>query len=283
MATTLGGGPAGADAPERDVDTGSAKLRLRIAEDGVATLTFDDPENRNPLGYDLRPVFRRAVDLVAADDAVRCLVLTGAGRAFCAGGNAKAMATQEQPPLEERIRAIRSESEAVAVLHEMPKPVVAALPGAAAGAGFAIALAADVRIAAESAFLVAAFAKLGLPGDFGGSWLLTQLVGPAKAREIYFGGERLDARACLALGLFNRVVPDAELQTAARAWARELAAGPPVALRMMKANLNRALHADLRTCIAEEAERQCWAAETDDFREATRAFAEKRAPVFRGR
>jgi len=169
------------------------------------------------------------------------------------------------------------------VLHEMPKPVIAALPGAAAGAGFSIALAADLRIAAESAFLVAAFAKLGLPGDFGGSWLLTQLVGPAKAREIYYGGERLDARACAALGLFNRVVPDSELQSAAHTWARELAAGPPIALRMMKANLNRALVADLRSCIAEEAERQCWAAETDDFREATRAFAEKRPPRFQGR
>ena len=170
-----------------------------------------------------------------------------------------------------------------AVIHEMPKPVIAALPGAAAGAGFSIALAADLRIAGESGFIAAAFAKLGLPGDFGGSWLLTRLVGPARAREIYFGSQRLDARRCLELGIFNRVVPDDELQEAARAWARELASGPPIALRWMKANLNRALTADLRACIAEEAERQCWAAETADFAEATRAFAEKRTPSFEGR
>ena len=193
------------------------------------------------------------------------------------------MATTEQPPLQERIRMIRWESEVTAILHEMPKPVIAALPGAAAGAGFSIALAADLRIAGESGFIAAAFAKLGLPGDFGGSWLLTQLVGPAKAREIYFFSQRLDAAQCLELGIFNRVVPDAQLQEAALAWARELADGPPIALRWMKANLNRALVSDLRTCIAEEAERQCWAAETEDFKEATKAFAEKRKPKFRGR
>ena len=129
----------------RDVDTGSPKLLYRI-DDGVGIVTFNDPEARNPLGYDLRPVFRRTIDAAAADPEVRCLLLTGAGRAFCAGGNAKAMATMEQPPLEERIRMIRWESEVTAVIHEMPKPVIAALPGAAAGAGFSIALAADLRI-----------------------------------------------------------------------------------------------------------------------------------------
>ncbi len=266
----------------RDVDTGSPKLLCRI-DDGVGTVTFNDPELRNPLGYDLRPVFRRTIDQMANDPEVRCLLLTGAGRAFCAGGNAKAMATMEQPPLEERIRMIRWESEVTAVIHEMPKPVIAALPGAAAGAGFSIALAADLRIAGESGFIAAAFAKLGLPGDFGGSWLLTQLVGPAKAREIFFGSARLDSAQCLELGIFNRVVPDDELQRAALDWARELAAGPPIALRWMKANLNRALVADLRSCIAEEAERQCWGAETEDFRDATRAFADKRTPRFWGR
>lgn len=266
----------------RTIDTGSEKLLCRVKE-GVGVVTFNDPDNRNPLGYDLRPVFRRTIDAVASDESIRCLLLTGAGKAFCAGGNAKAMATMEQPPLEERIRMIRWESEVTAILHEMPKPVIAALPGAAAGAGFSIALAADLRIAGESGFIAAAFAKLGLPGDFGGSWLLTQLVGPAKAREIYFGSQRLDAAQCLELGIFNRVVPDAELQEAALAWARELADGPPIALRWMKANLNRALVSDLRTCIAEEAERQCWGAETEDFKEATKAFAENRKPTFRGR
>ncbi len=264
------------------VDTGSPHLRLEI-EEGVATVTFDDPVNRNPLGRELRPVLRRTIDRVAGDDAVRCVLLTGAGNAFSAGGNAKAMATQEQPPLEARIRAIQWESEVSALLHEMPKPSIAALPGAAAGAGFSLALACDLRIAAESAFLITAFVRLGLPGDFGGTWLLTQLVGPAKARELYFFSPRISAREALELGLVNRVVPDAQLADEARAWARVLALGPPIAYRFMKEYLNRGFQASLRSSIAEEAQRQCWAAETDDFREATRAFVEKRKPRFRGR
>ena len=265
-----------------NIDTGSEKLTLRI-EAGVGVVTLNDPDNRNPLGSDLRPVLRRTIDLVAHRDDVRCLLLTGAGRAFCAGGNAKAMAAQKQPALEERIRMIKWESETSALIFEMPKPSIAALPGPAAGAGFSLALACDLRIAAESAFMTTAFAKLGLPGDFGGSWLLTQLVGPAKARELYYTSARVTAAECERLGLVNRVVPDDALHDEAIALARQLAAGPPIAYRWMKENLNRALHADLRTCIAEEAERQCWAAETADFKEATRAFVERRKPVFEGR
>ena len=266
----------------RDIDTGSEKVLLRI-DGGVAVVTLNDPENRNPLGYDTRPVLRETIDRVAQDESVRCLLLTGAGDAFCAGGNAKAMATDEQPPLEERVRGIRFESEVVAVIHEMAKPSIASLPGAAAGAGFSLALACDLRIAAESAFMLTAFGRLGLPGDFGGTWLLTQLVGPSRAREIYFSSRRVPAEECERLGLVNRVVPRDALESEAMAWARELAAGPPVAFRWMKDNLNRALHSDLRTCLREEAERQCWAAETDDFKEATQAFAAKRPPEFRGR
>ena len=266
----------------REWETGSPKLLCRV-DDGVAVVTLNDPDHRNPLGYDLRPLLRALIDRIALDDAVRCLLLTGAGNAFCAGGNSKAMATDEQPPLEKRIRAIRWESEVVAVIHEMGKPSIAALPGPAAGAGFSLALACDLRIAAESASMVTAFKRLGLPGDFGGSWLLTQLVGPARARELYFTSRKVSAVECERIGLVNRVVPDAELMEQAMALARELAAGPPIAYRWMKDNLNRAQHASLRSCLAEEAERQCWAAETEDFREATRAFVERRPPRFHGR
>ncbi len=266
----------------REIDTGSPKLLFRVDE-GVGVVTLNDPENRNPLGYDLRPVLRRTIDQVARDPEIRCLLLTGAGTAFCSGGNAKAMAGGEQPPLEERIRGIQWESEVVALIHEMPKPSIASLPGAAAGAGFSLALACDLRIAARTAFLLTAFGRLALPGDYGGTWLLTKLVGPARARELYFTSRRVAADEALALGLVNRVVEDFALAGEAMAWARELAAGPPVAFRFMKENLNRALAGDLRSCLAEEAERQCWAAETEDFREATRAFVEKREPRFRGR
>jgi 2-(1,2-epoxy-1,2-dihydrophenyl)acetyl-CoA isomerase len=204
------------------LDTGSDKVLLRV-EDGVAVVTLNDPENRNPMGADVRPALRRTLDRVATDRALRCLVLTGAGQAFSAGGNTKAMASGRQPGLAERIRQIKWESAASAVIHEMDKPSIAALPGPAAGAGFSLALACDLRIAAQSAFMTTSFLRIGLSGDYGGSWFLTRLVGPAKARELYYTSARVSADECLRLGLVNRVVPDAELQAEALALARELA------------------------------------------------------------
>jgi enoyl-CoA hydratase/carnithine racemase len=250
----------------------------------VPILTLCDPENRNPIGGEVRPALRRALDRVAADRSLRCLLLTGAGKAFSAGGNTKAMASGgRQPGLDERIRAIKWESAASLVIHEMDKPSIAALPGPAAGAGFSLALACDLRIAAQSAFLTTSFLRIGLSGDYGGTWFLTRLVGPARARELYYTSRRVPADECLQLGLVNRVVPDGDLERESLALAHELAAGPPLALRYMKQNLNRALEADLRACIDAESERQCELAETEDFREAARAFVERRPPVFKGR
>jgi enoyl-CoA hydratase/carnithine racemase len=183
---------------------------------------------------------------------------------------------------EERKRQLRWEHGIAAALHELEKPTLAALAGPAAGAGFALALACDLRIAAESAFVTAAYVRLGLSGDYGGSWFLTRLVGPARAREIYFTGDRLDARECERLGIVNRVVPDAELEREAFALARRIAAGPPIALRYMKENLNRALGESLRSCLDAEAERMVQSATTEDYAEAVQAFQEKRTPVFRG-
>ena len=216
---------------------------------------------------------------------MRCLVLTGAGKAFSAGGNTKAMAAGRQPGLDERIRSIKWESAASAVIHEMDKPSIAALPGPAAGAGFSLALACDLRIAAQSAFMTTSFLRIGLSGDYGGTWLLTQLVGPAKARELYFTSARVSADECLRLGLVNRVVPDDQLAGRdAWPWRASSPRGPPIALRYMKENLNRALSTP--TCAAASTprgERQCELAETEDFREAARAFVERRKPVFKGR
>jgi len=267
----------------RQLETGSPKLLCRV-EDAVALVTLNDPERRNPLGGDLRPRLRALVDALADDAGVRCLLLTGAGRAFCSGGDARAMARgDEDPSLEGRIRALRAEQEVAARLFEMPKPTLAALPGPAAGAGLSLALACDLRIAAESAFVTTAYARLGLSGDFGGSWFLTRLVGTARARELYFGAERIGARDCERLGLVNRVVPDERLGEEAWQLACRLAAGPPLAYARMKENLNRALEAPLRECLDREAEWMCRLADTEDHREAARAFAEKRPPVFRGR
>ena len=267
----------------REVETGTAELLCRV-EDGVGVVTLHRPEARNALSLALKRALHATLEALAADPDVHCVLLTGAGKAFCAGGDTRTMAEEGSPPSpEDRLRQLRWEHRIPALLHEMPKPVLCALPGAAAGAGFSLALACDLRIAAESAFLVTAFAKLALSGDYGGSWFLTRLVGSARARELYFGSERVDARTCERLGLVNRVVPDAELEAEALAWAKRLAAGPPVAYRYMKANLNRAETESLAACLDVEADRMVRGAQTEDYREAVRAFVEKRPPVFRGR
>jgi enoyl-CoA hydratase/carnithine racemase len=267
----------------REVDTGSDELLCRV-EERVAVVTLNRPESRNALSVELKEALHRTVDRLEGDEGVGCLLLTGAGRAFCSGGDTKVMATAGRPPsMEDRQRLLRWEHRLPARLHALPIPVVAALPGAAAGAGFALALSADIRIAAESAFVMTSFSRLGLSGDYGGTWFLTQLIGTARAREIYFTSRRVLADECERLGIVNRVVPDEALMQEAFELARTIAAGPPVALRFTKANLNRAQEADLQTCLDFEADRMVRGAMTEDYREAVSAFAEKRDPVFKGR
>ena len=258
------------------LETGTGEILCRI-EARVASLTLQRPEARNALTLEMKQALAKLVPALGADPRVGCVLLSGAGGAFCAGGDTKLMAREGKPASpEERKRQLRWEHGIVAALFELEKPTLAALSGPAAGAGFALALACDLRIAAQSAFVTAAYAKLGLSGDYGGSWLLTKLVGPARAREIYFTGDRLDARECERLGIVNRVVPDAELAPAALALAQRIAAGPPIALRYMKENLNRALGESLRACLDAEAERMVQSATTNDYLEAVRAFQEKR-------
>jgi len=187
------------------------------------------------------------------------------------------------PAPEERAARLRAEHAVPLALHRLAKPTVAALPGAAAGAGLGLALACDLRIAAERAVLTTAYVRLALPGDYGVSWFLTRLVGPARARELCFLGDRIDARSAEQLGLVNRVVPDAALADEALALARRLAAGPPIALALMKDTLNRALTDDLAAILDLEAERMVAGAQTDDYLEAVAAFRARRPPVFRGR
>ena len=181
------------------------------------------------------------------------------------------------------VRELQRKQETLTLrLFDLSKPTIAALPGPAAGAGFSIALACDLRLAAESAFVTTAFANIGLSGDYGASWLLPQLVGIAKAKELFFTSRRVGAAEGLALGIFNEVVDDDRLAERTAELARTIADGPPVALRYMKENLNRALSADLRTCLALEADRMSRSAQTQDHREAVAAFLGKRAPVFKG-
>jgi len=231
-----------------------------------------------------------ALGEAAADDDVRVVVITGRGGAFCAGGDVKGMNERNRGDgpsrggIEAAVARLRADQTAVSLaIHEHPKPVVAALPGAAAGAGLSIALAADLRVAAERAVLLTAFTGVGASGDFGGSWFLTQLVGPAKARELYFLSRRLTAVEAFELGLVNRVLPDEGFEDAALDFARQLADRPPLALRYQKENLNRALVADLRTCLAAEATAMVRTMSTEDHREAAAAFVEKRSARFHGR
>ena len=275
------------------VDTGTDQLLARI-DDGVATITFNRPEKRNALSDQLTPALRETLLRFDEEPAVRVVVLTGAGTAFCAGGDVSGMgsgrrssAPAEAVPakrtFQDGVRELQRKQETLTLrLFDLSKPTIAALPGPAAGAGFSIALACDMRLAADSAFVTTAFANIGLSGDYGASWLLPQLVGVAKAKELFFTSRRVRADEGLALGIFNEVVPDADLVERTAELARTIANGPPVALRYMKENLNRSVGADLRTCLALEADRMSRSAQTQDHREAVAAFLAKRAPVFKG-
>jgi 2-(1,2-epoxy-1,2-dihydrophenyl)acetyl-CoA isomerase len=258
---------------------------LETLEDGVLTLTMNRPERLNALTPDMLQGLHDGLIRAAAASDIGVVVLTGAGRAFCAGGDVKAMAegSQRQRSYDERAQGLRRRMEVARLLHDIAKPTIAMLRGPAAGAGLSLALACDLRIAGETARLTTAFAKVALSGDFGGSYFLTRLVGPAKARELYFTSPVLEAREAEALGLVNRVVAEAELEEATRALARSFAQGPGVTLGYMKQNMNLAEHASLGDVMDAEALRHTRCTDTEDHREAAAAFVAKRAPVFQGR
>jgi 2-(1,2-epoxy-1,2-dihydrophenyl)acetyl-CoA isomerase len=257
---------------------------LETIEDGIATLTFNRPERMNALSTPIMQGLLDGLPRLAGDPAVKVVVLTGSGRAFCAGGDVKDMAQGgEKRSAAEATAHLRSRMEVSRILHELPKPTIAMINGPAAGAGLALALACDLRLAGTSARLVTAFVRVGFSGDFGGSFFLTRLVGTAKARELYFTGRPVEAEEALTLGLVNRVVPDEELTTATMELARSLAHGPLIALSLMKRNLNCAESGDLAELLDMEAAHQVQTGRTEDHREAAKAFVEKRAPNFTGR
>jgi 2-(1,2-epoxy-1,2-dihydrophenyl)acetyl-CoA isomerase len=256
---------------------------LETIEDGIATLTFNRPERMNALSTPIMQGLLDGLPRLAGDPAVKVVVLTGVGRAFCAGGDVKSMAEGgERRSTAEATAHLRSRMEVSRILHELPKPTIAMINGPAAGAGLALALACDLRIAGASAKLVTAFVRVGFSGDFGGSFFLTRLVGTAKARELYFTGRPVDANEALSLGLVNRVVPDEELATVTIELARSLAQGPSIALCLMKRNLNCAESSGLAELLDMEATHQVQTGRTEDHREAARAFVEKRVPIFTG-
>ena len=259
---------------------------LEQSKDGVAVLTMNRPERLNALSRAMLEALESALARLAADPAVGVVVLTGAGKGFCAGGDVKAMAEGAEfqaGSLEERAQQLRARMEVSRWLHEIPKPTIAMIRGAAAGAGLSIAMACDLRVASDTAKFTTAFAKVGYSGDFGGSYFLTKLVGTAKARELYFTGDLLDAQQALALGLVNRVVPDGELEEATLGLAARLANGPRIAYRYIKRNMNAAESGSLGELLDLEAWHHSRTGMTEDHREAARAFVEKREPQFHGR
>jgi 2-(1,2-epoxy-1,2-dihydrophenyl)acetyl-CoA isomerase len=257
---------------------------IETISDGVATLTLNRPDRLNALSAPIMDGLSEALPRLAADSAVGVVVLTGAGRAFCAGGDVKRMADEpDERSAPDAVARLRARMEISRLLHEIPKVTIAMVNGPAAGAGLAMALACDLRIAGESARFVTAFAKVGFSGDFGGSYFLSKLVGTGKARELYFTAEPLDSAQALALGIVNRVVPDEELVPATTAFAARLARGPRIALAAMKQNFNAAESGTLAELLDREAERQVATGRTEDHKEAARAFVAKREAVFRGR
>ena len=257
----------------------------------VAIVTLNRPESLNAMSPQLLNDLSAAGQALADDAAVRCVVITGAGRAFSAGGDVKAMAEGATAStgggagggLLGRVDALRQQEEISRLLYEMPKPTIAAVNGVAAGAGLSLALAADLRIASEHARFTTAFAKIGFSGDFGGTWLLQRLVGPAKAKELYFMSEIFDAQEAMRLGLLTKLVPHDQLMAETMALANRLAAGPTIALGRIKDNIAHGATSTLSDSLTHEAENMIASGLTEDHRNAAIAFVQKREPQFTGR
>jgi 2-(1,2-epoxy-1,2-dihydrophenyl)acetyl-CoA isomerase len=278
-----------------EIDTGSPTV-LADSSDGVGTVTLNRPDRRNALDAAAYEVVPRILERFIGDPDVGCIVITGAGSAFCAGGDVAAggsgsagsgnggsadhgeVAPADQgsgsrpASVEDHGTALARNARMVELLHGSPKITLAALPGPAVGAGMSIALAADLRIAARSARLIPGWGALGFSGDFGGTWFLTRLVGPSKALELLVDNVTVDAESALALGLVNRVVADDQLAPAARQWARSIAEGPRTAQRFFKANVHQAEQVPLSEALPAEAERMARSAFTDDHRRAVKRW-----------
>ncbi|HXB22403.1 MAG TPA: enoyl-CoA hydratase [Candidatus Solibacter sp.] len=252
-------------------------------QDRVATLTFNRPDKLNALNAELLSGSIEALRSWSADPNIGAIVITGAGRAFCAGGDVSAMAEASAQSLEQNIDRLRASQELSWLLYNIPKVTIAAVNGFAMGAGLGICLACDLRISSDQAKFGTAYAKVGFGGDFGTTWLLTHYVGAPKAKELLFLADHVDAAEAHRLGLVNRVVPHDQLQTETGSIAGKIAVGPLTSYRYMKANINLATHTDFRTLLDREAETHLRCGQTEDHREGVRAFLEKRPPKFTGR
>ncbi len=265
-----------------EIDTGTDELLCHI-DQRVGVITLNKPQKKNALGDILTPALRRTLVTMEQDVRVGCVMITGAGGAFCSGGDVGGMggglnAPGSRQDLVEEL--VHKEVTLTLRLHELDKITVAALPGAAAGAGFSIALACDLRVASSSAFVTTAFKNIGLSGDYGASWFLPRLIGLAKAKELYYSSRRIGAEEGARLGIFNEVFPEESFREDAFAYAAAIANGPTRTFGRMKINLNRGMDQSLRDSLVLEAEHLIASGLDSESKEAIEAFLAKRAPVF---
>lgn len=253
---------------------------------GVAIMTMNRPDRLNALSGDMLDALVSNAHDFWHDSSVRCVVITGAGRGFSAGGDVKSMAEGQEfaaTSVQDKVNALRGKMEISRLLHEMPKPTIAMIRGPMAGAGMSIGLSCDMRIASDTLTFTTAFANVGYGGDFGGSYFLSHLVGTAKARELYYTARKVKHEEALSLGIVNQVVPDDQLEATTMELAEQLANGPTVALGYMKRNMNAAENESISRCLDMEALHHTLAGETEDHKNATKAFVAKEKPVFNGR
>lgn len=266
-------------------------------DDGVGLITLNRPDSMNAMGGELVPLLAQYLEESERDPSIRCVALTGAGRAFCAGGDVKGFAEGSRHPagdggdgessvpasIERAVEILRRSQNRVSLkLHTMPKPTVALLNGAAAGAGLSTALAADIRFCSDAARFTTAFGRVGLSGDFGGSYFLQRLVGMGRARQLYFTGEIIDAATAREWGIANVVVPHEEFMESGLEFCARLAKGPTAVYARMKANLNRAETSTVQELLDQEALNMHMSSLGRDFVEGTRSWVEKREPNFVG-
>jgi 2-(1,2-epoxy-1,2-dihydrophenyl)acetyl-CoA isomerase len=273
-------------------------VRFDKRPNGVALITLNRPDSLNAMGGELMPLLAQHLRECASDPEVRCVVLTGAGRAFCAGGDVKAMAAQRDilsganggskplsgPALLARsVQVLRqSQRDTSGMLHAMPKVTIAMVNGHAVGAGLSLALACDIRVASDKAKFGTAFRNVGFSGDFGGSYFLQKLTGIERARLLYYTGRVVEAPEALQLGICSTVVPHDDLEAETMKIAEHIASGPTLAYARMKENFNRGESSDLFTLLDQEALNMTLSSQTRDHMEAARAFVEKRQPTFAG-
>jgi 2-(1,2-epoxy-1,2-dihydrophenyl)acetyl-CoA isomerase len=270
--------------PDDSVTLGSHRFVAARVEGAVGTLLLNRPERLNAFDGVMREEMVDAARRLIAHPSVRVIVVTGAGRAFCAGADVRYMEQAlGRQDVDAAMALVHSGGELVALLRQAPQPVLASLNGPAAGGGANLALACDLRIAAEEASIGQVFHKIGLHPDMGGTYFLSRLVGPSRALELIWSAEMVPAERCLELGLVNRMVPVGRLAEETTHWAARLAALPPLAVRLVKQAVYHGQHTDLATALAREAEHQLICFRSEDATEGLAAFASKRDPVFHGR